>query len=120
MTNFAFLKNFSEFSELASYCEDAEVFAVSKPNLSAISARNALEFVIKYVYKAKVGSLPERASLFELIDSYEISNFINDQVIRIRYIISASLGITQRTIIELKRPRRCYALKICTFLWAKY
>lgn len=82
MTNFSFLKNFSEFEELTGYCEDAEAFALSKPILSAISARNALEFVIKYVYKAKAGYLPVRASLFELIDSYEISNFINDQVIK--------------------------------------
>lgn len=82
MANFSFLKDFSEFSELTSYCEDAEAFALTKPILSAISARNALEFVIKYIYKAKVGNLPVHASLFELIDSYEISNFINDQVIK--------------------------------------
>lgn len=82
MANFSFLKDFSEFSELTSYCEDAEAFALTKPILSAISARNALEFVIKYIYKAKVGYLPVHASLFELIDSYEISNFINDQVIK--------------------------------------
>ena len=82
MTNFSFLNEFPQFAELATYCEDAESFALSKPNLSAISARNAIEFVIKYIYKAKVGSLPVRASLFELIDSYEISNFINDDVIR--------------------------------------
>ncbi len=82
MTNFSFLNEFPQFAELATYCEDAESFALSKPNLSAISARNAIEFVIKYVYKAKVGSLPIRASLFELIDSYEISNFINDDVIK--------------------------------------
>ena len=82
MTNFSFLKDYPQLAELSTYCEDAEAFALSKPILSAISARNALEFVIKYIYKAKVGSLPIRASLFELIDSYEISNFINDEVIK--------------------------------------
>lgn len=82
MSNFMFLKGFPEFAELTEYCEDAETFMLSKPILSAISARNALEFVIKYIYKAKAGYLPSHASLFELIDSYEISNFINDQVIK--------------------------------------
>ena len=82
MTNFSFLKAYPQFAELTEYCEDAEAFALTKPILSAISARNALEFVIKYVYKAKVGYLPVQASLFELIESYEISNFINDQVIK--------------------------------------
>ena len=82
MTNFSFLKANTEFQELATFCEDAETFAVSHPNLSAISARNALEFVIKYIYKAKTGVMPPRISLFELIDSYEISNFIDDQVIK--------------------------------------
>lgn len=82
MTNFSFLKAKPEFQELATFCEDAETFAVSHPNLSAMSARNALEFVIKYIYKAKTGVMPPRISLFELIDSYEISNFIDDQVIK--------------------------------------
>lgn len=82
MTNFSFLKKLPQFEELTTYCEDTEAFVLTKPVLSAISARNALEFVMKYIYKAKAGSLPVRASLFELIDSYEISNFINDQVIK--------------------------------------
>ena len=82
MTNFSFLKAYTEFNELTTFCEDAEAFAISHPNLSAMSARNALEFVIKYIYKAKTGEVPPRISLFELIDSYEISNFIDDQVIR--------------------------------------
>ena len=82
MTNFSYLKQYPQFEELSTYCEDAESFAISRPGLSAMSARNALEFVIKYIYKAKAGYLPVRASLFELIDSYEISNFINDQVIK--------------------------------------
>lgn len=82
MTNFSYIKKYPQFEELSTYCEDAESFVISRPGLSAMSARNALEFVIKYIYKAKVGYLPVRASLFELIDSYEISNFINDQVIK--------------------------------------
>ena len=57
MTNFSFLKKLPQFEELTTYCEDTEAFVLTKPVLSAISARNALEFVMKYIYKAKAGSL---------------------------------------------------------------
>lgn len=82
MANFSFIKEYPQFLELSTYCEDAESLVISHPRLSAVSARNALEFVIKYIYKAKAGNIPPKASLFELIDSFEVSNFINDQVIK--------------------------------------
>ena len=81
MKNFDFITKCPQLKDLSTYCEEAESFALSHPRLSAISARNALEFLIKYTYKAKCGDLPARASLFELISSYEIENFINDQCI---------------------------------------
>ncbi len=81
MKNFDFIKACPQLNDLSTYCEEAETFALSYPRISAISARNALEFVIKYTYKAKCGDIPARASLFELISSYEITNFINDQCI---------------------------------------
>ena len=81
MKNFDFLRECPQLRDLSTYCDEAETFALSYPRISAISARNALEFVIKYTYKAKCGDVPARASLFELISSYEITNFINDQCI---------------------------------------
>lgn len=81
MKNFDFLRECPQLKDLSTYCDEAETFALSYPRISAISARNALEFVIKYTYKAKCGDIPARASLFELISSYEITNFINDQCI---------------------------------------
>ena len=81
MKNFDFLRECPQLRDLSTYCDEAETFALSYPRISAISARNALEFVIKYTYKAKCGDIPARASLFELISSYEITNFINDQCI---------------------------------------
>ena len=81
MKNFDFITKCPQLKDLSTYCEEAESFALSHPRLSAVSARNALEFLIKYTYKAKCGDIPARASLFELISSYEIENFINDQCI---------------------------------------
>ena len=69
MKNFDFIKACPQLNDLSTYCEEVETFALSYPRISAISARNALEFVIKYTYKAKCGDIPARASLFELISS---------------------------------------------------
>ena len=53
MKNFDFIKACPQLNDLSTYCEEVETFALSYPRISAISARNALEFVIKYTYKAK-------------------------------------------------------------------
>ena len=46
MKNFDFIKACPQLNDLSTYCEEAETFALSYPRISAISARNALEFVI--------------------------------------------------------------------------
>ena len=52
--NFDFLKPFSDLRKLYEYCEEAEEFALSKPNISATSARKAMEFIVKMIYASVV------------------------------------------------------------------
>lgn len=81
MTNFSFLENLKEFEQLKQYCDDAELFAVSRPDISAISSRKALEFLVKTVYSSKGAEIPETATLFEMVENFVFSGFVNDEQI---------------------------------------
>ncbi len=81
MTNFSFLENLNEFEQLKQYCDDAELFAVSRPDISAISARKALEFLVKTIYVCKGAEIPENSTLFEMVENFVFSGFVNDEQI---------------------------------------
>lgn len=48
--NFRYLENLAEFAGLYSACCEAEEFVLTKPDISATSARKAMEFIVKYIY----------------------------------------------------------------------
>lgn len=77
MKNFDYIKNCG-LDRLYSLCDAAEENQVNHPELSAISARRALEYVVKSIYTMKGTQIPERASLFELIDGESFREFIGD------------------------------------------
>lgn len=76
--NFNFLMNIDKLNELYSFCNDAESFVLSRPDLSAGQSRKALEYLVKLVYQLRNDSIPQRSSLFELVSSEDFTNFIND------------------------------------------
>ena len=77
MKNFDYIKNCG-LNRLYALCDAAEENQVNHPELSAISARRALEYVVKSIYSMKGVPIPERASLFELIDGELFREFIGD------------------------------------------
>ena len=77
MKNFDYIKNCG-LNRLYALCDAAEENQVNHPELSAISARRALEYVVKSIYSMKGVPIPERASLFELIDGELFCEFIGD------------------------------------------
>ncbi len=77
MKNFDYLQDLG-LTELHQFCAAAEELQVSNPDLSAISARKALEYVVRSLYVMKNIEIPERASLFELVDGEEFREFIGD------------------------------------------
>lgn len=80
MRNFEFLKGKSGFRLLARFTSDAEMFAVSHPDMSAISSRKALELLVKTFYTKKYGRCRE-ASLFDLIQDARFSSYMDDVTI---------------------------------------
>lgn len=76
--NFEYLLKIKELNELYIFCNDAEEFVLTRPDISATQSRKALEFLVKLVYQAKGLKIPERASLFELVSAEDFSFFINN------------------------------------------
>lgn len=78
MRNFDYLQDLG-LTDLHNFCATAEELQISNPDLSAISARKALEYVVRSLYVMKGLEIPERASLFELVDGEVFREFIGDE-----------------------------------------
>lgn len=78
MRNFDYLQDLG-IDKLYTFCSQAEEFQVSQPDISAISSRKALEYVVRSLYMMKHVEIPERASLFELVDGQPFREFVNDE-----------------------------------------
>ena len=77
MRNFDYIHDLG-LNDLYRYCSAAEENQVSHPDISAVNARRALEYIVRALYFMKNIEVPERASLFELIDGEPFREFIND------------------------------------------
>ena len=77
MRNFDYLQAL-ELTDLHRFCAAAEENQVSNPDISAINARRALEYIVRSLYKMKNIAVGERTSLFELVDGEPFREFIGD------------------------------------------
>ena len=75
--NFDFLKPFSDLRKLYEYCSEAEEFALSKPNISAASARKAMEFIVKMIY-ASVVQEDYGFTVFEMVTDARFVGYVDD------------------------------------------
>ena len=78
MRNFDYLKEL-ELNDLHRFCSSAEELQVSMPDLSAISARRALEYIVHSLYQMKNLNVSERTSLYELVEGEPFKEFIGDE-----------------------------------------
>ena len=77
MRNFDYIKDL-ELDALHRFCAAAEENQVCNPDISAINARRALEYIVREIYKMKGIEIKERTSLFELVDGDPFRDFIGD------------------------------------------
>lgn len=77
MRNFYYIKDLG-LNDLYKYCSTAEEFQQCNPIFSAINARKALEYIVRALYFMKDMAIPERATLFEMVDGTPFRSFIND------------------------------------------
>ena len=79
--NFKYLEAFPKFNKLYEYSAEAEEFAITKPNISATSARKAMEFIVKFIYLAEVPYANNGLTVFEMISDPLFKDYINDSTV---------------------------------------
>jgi len=78
MRNFDYIKDLG-LNDLHRYCAAAEENQWSNPEFCAVSARKALEYIVRAVYVLKNIEISDRTSLFELIDGEPFRTFVGDE-----------------------------------------
>ena len=109
MRNFDYLQELG-LTDLHDYCSSAEEFQVSKPYLSAICARKALEYMVTELYKMKNIEIPERATLLELVDSEVFRDFIGDYKVMMNVHYVRKVGNNGAHITKVTRRESYYSL----------
>lgn len=79
--NFEFIKEIKEFKALYQFCRDAEQLAIQRPYLSGIAARNALEYIVKFIYGSRLNTDASRMTIFDMTDSQNFQDYIADPVL---------------------------------------
>ncbi len=109
MRNFDYLQELG-LTDLHDYCSWAEELQVSKPDLSAICARKALEYMVTELYKMKNIEIPERATLLELVDSEVFRDFIGDDKVMMNVHYVRKVGNHGAHNIKVTRGESYYSL----------
>ena len=78
MYNFDYLRDIPELSTLYRYCDAAERNQYADPEVSALNARRALEWMARAILTMKNVQIPERFHLFDMVTSPEFTEFVND------------------------------------------
>lgn len=76
--NFLYLKNQTEFELLYSTCREAEEFALTKPDVSALSARRAMEWIVKYIYAQVESNPPYGCTVYDMTQDERFRNLFAD------------------------------------------
>ena len=77
MRNFDYIKDLG-LDALYRFCSAAEENQVCNPDISAVCARKALEYIVRALYEMKGIEIGERTSLFELVEGDPFRDFIGD------------------------------------------
>ena len=110
MKNFDYLKDISELSTLHRYCDAAERNQYADPDVSALNARRALEWIARAIFRMKNVEIPERTSLFEIVTSPTFTEFVNDDRLMMAVHYIRKLGNAGAHIGSVKRRESFFAV----------
>ena len=109
MRNFDYIKDLG-IDNLYRFCASAEENQVSNPDICAISARRALEYLVREIYKMKGLEIGERTSLLELIDGEPFSGFIGDTKVMMAVHYVRKVGNNAAHLVDVSKREAFFAL----------
>ncbi len=109
MRNFDYIKDLG-LNDLYRYCSAAEENQVSNPDVSAVNSRRALEYIVRALYFMKNIDVPERISLFELVDGEPFREFIGDDKVMMAVHYVRKVGNTGAHTGNVSKKESFFAL----------
>ena len=109
MRNFDYIKDLG-LDTLYRFCSAAEENQVSNPDICAISARRALEYLVREIYKMKGLAIGERTSLLELIDGEPFCGFIGDGKVMMAVHYVRKVGNNAAHLVDVSKREAFFAL----------
>ena len=109
MRNFDYIKDLG-IDNLYRFCAAAEENQVSNPDICAISARRALEYLVREIYKMKGLEIGERTSLLELIDGEPFSGFIGDGKVMMAAHYVRKVGNNAAHLVDVSKREAFFTL----------
>lgn len=83
---------------------------MSNPDICAISARRALEYLVREIYKMKGLEIGERTSLLELIDGEPFSGFIGDTKVMMAVHYVRKVGNNAAHLVDVSKREAFFTL----------
>lgn len=112
MADFNFLKGKTEYKEIERLCLKA---TGGSPSDMAVACRKALGEIIFFIYEKHGVTVPEKATMLELIDSKIVSPFIGNAIIVESLHFIRKLGINAEHGIHIKKNQSKLALENLAF-----
>ena len=112
MRNFDYIKDLG-IDTLHQFCSAAEEMQRSYPDMSAINARRALEYIAREIYTAKgieVDTERKRASLLQLVDGEPFRTFIGDEKVMMAAHYIRKVGNNGAHAANVSRKESFFAL----------
>lgn len=109
MRNFDYIKDLG-LNDLYRFCSAAEEHQLSNPDFSAVNARKTLEYIVYALYYMKKFDRPERATLFELIESEPFREFVNDDRVMMAVHYVRKVGNRAAHTLNVTRKESFFAL----------
>ena len=113
MANFDFLEGKIEYSEILNLCVEAE--KADKPADIALRCREALESVVRFIYRRECVRVPEKATMLELLDGSVIAPFVDNAVVLESLHFIRKLGINAKHDTKIKKTHAKLALENLEF-----
>ena len=113
MTNFDFLDGKTEYAEILNLCVEAE--KADKPSDVALACREALEAVVRFIYRKECVRVPEKATMLELLDGNVIAPFVDNAVILESMHFIRKLGMNAQHDLNIKKTHAGLAFENLEF-----
>ena len=122
--NFDFLKSITIIHPFYQFCEDAEEFALSKPDFCGASARKAIEYIVRLMYTAAIQTDANQLTVYDMLCTPDFVMYVDDRTLlnaihfirRQGNIAVHQGGLTEKEAVNIVEQLHFVAGEVCIFL----